>query len=176
MKTSLLTALGLLVGGSALAAPPSSNQDLTLKTRDRSLSMRVTDDNLSSSDVQLAFKHDTVRGNAFGRPVDLTEKDDVLQGTYGQKPVNLKVTDHEDTIVAVGTFGGQVSNFQVSPQQVTGTVGACSYQLLITRHDRYEGWRTCGDRKDDKVSLFIPSSIADEETQLATALSLLLAQ
>ncbi|WP_338871756.1 hypothetical protein [Myxococcus stipitatus] len=177
MKTSLLVTLGLLACGSALAATPSAkNENLDLRTRDRSLAVRVSDDLLSSPELKLSFKHDTVQGQAFGRPVNLTEKDDVLQGTYGQKPVNLKVTDHEDILLAVGTFGGQVTDLRVSPEEVSGTAGPCSYELLITRHDRYEGWRTCGDRKDNKVSLYIPSSLAKEDTQLATALSILLAQ
>lgn len=175
MKTTRLLALGLLACGPALAAPAADS--LNLRTKDRSVTVRVADDQLSSADIQLSFQEDdTVRGQAFGRPVNLTVKDDTIRGTYGQRPVNLDVTDKEDTIDATGTFGGQVTTFQVSPQQLTGTVGACSYELLITRHDRYEGYRTCAGKLDKSVSLTIPSSLADDEEELVTALSILLAQ
>ncbi|MFY2556206.1 hypothetical protein ACN469_01030 [Corallococcus terminator] len=176
MKTSRLLALGLLACGPALAAP-AADSSLKLQTKDRSVTVGVADDQLSGSDIQLSFgEDDTVRGQAFGRPVNITMKDDTLRGTYGQGPVNVELTDKEDTIDAVGTFGGKLTNFQVSPQQITGTVGACSYQLLITRHDRYEGYRTCAGQLDKSVSLTIPSSLADEDEELVTALSILLAQ
>lgn len=176
MKTPRLLALGLLACGPALAAP-AADSSLKLQTKDRSVTVRVADDQLSGPDLQLSFKEDdTVRGQAFGRPVNLTVKDDTIRGTYGQGPVNLNVTDKEDTLDATGTFGGQLTSFQVSPQQITGTVGACTYELLITRHDRYEGYRTCGGKLDKKVSLTIPSSLADEDEELVTALSILLAQ
>ncbi|NTX10047.1 hypothetical protein HUA74_28010 [Myxococcus sp. CA051A] len=177
MKTPRLLAFGLLACGSALAAPAAPSS-LNLKTQDRSVTVGVTDDNLSGPDIQLSFDDDAdaVRGQAFGRPVNLTLENDTIRGTYGQGPVNVKVTDTNDTLDAVGTFGGKLTNFQVSPQQITGTVGACSYELLITRPHRYEGARTCGTKLDRSVSLTIPPSLADEDEELVTALSILLAQ
>ncbi|MCP3098365.1 hypothetical protein LZ198_05660 [Myxococcus sp. K15C18031901] len=173
MKTSRLFALGLLASTTALAAPKSA---LRLQTSNNDVSVQVTDQSLSGSDMQLKLANDTLRGQAFGRPVDLTLKNDTVRGQYGGKPVDLKVTDREEILEAEGTFGGQLTSFQVGPQQVTGTVGLCNYQLLITRHDRYEGWRTCGEKLDRSVSLYVPARLADENDELAAALSLLLAQ
>jgi len=173
MKTSRLFVLGLLASTTALAAPQKA---LQLRTSHNDVSVQVTDQGLTGPDMNLQLGDDTVRGRAFGRPVDLTLKNDTIRGQYGGKPVDLKVTGREDVIEAEGTFGGTLASFQVSPQQLTGTVGLCDYQLLITRHDRYEGWRTCDDKLDRSVSLYVPSRLADEDDELVAALSLLLGQ
>lgn len=177
MRPSRFLALGLLASAPVLAAN-SPDQYLDLRTQDRAVSLRVTEDHLSGPQLQLSFDDDAVRGQAFGRPVNLQVEDDTIRGSYGQGPVDLKVTEEGDMLEAGGTFGGQLSNFRVSPDQIAGTVGRCSYELVTKSKSRdlYTGWRTCGGKLDNAVTLSIPPALADEDEQLVTALSIVLAQ
>ncbi|WP_141324680.1 hypothetical protein [Myxococcus sp. AB025B] len=177
MKPSRFLALGLLASAPVLAAN-SPDQYLDLRTRERAVSLRVTEDNLSGPQLQLYFGDDAVRGRAFGRPVNLQVEDDTVKGIYGQGPVDLKVTEDGDMLEAVGTFGGQLSNFRVSPDQIAGNIGRCSYELVTKSKskDLYTGWRTCGGRLDNAVTLSIPPALAEDDAGLVTALSIVLAQ
>jgi hypothetical protein len=173
MKTSSLLMLGLLAGAPALAQP---TQYLDLRTPVTALTARVTESGLSSPQLQLGITDDALRGRAFGRTVNVTLKDDRIGGIYGAGPVNLKVTENGDTLEARGTFGGQITNFKVSPKELSGTVGRCSYELKASQEDRYQGWRSCGYGLENPVSLSIPPGLADDDEQLMATLSIVLAQ
>ncbi|MFP2931569.1 hypothetical protein ACLESO_41570 [Pyxidicoccus sp. 3LG] len=173
MKTSRLLALGLLAGSPALA---QTAQYLDLRTPAASITARVTDDNIDGPDLQLGFDDDSVRGRAYGRPVNLTLKDDRVGGIYGSAPVDLKLKEEDDVLEARGTFGGQLTDFKVSPKGLTGTVGRCSYQLTTVKGDRYQGSRSCGRGVENPVTLSIPPELADDDEELAATLSLVLAQ
>ncbi|MFP2912877.1 hypothetical protein ACLESD_49305 [Pyxidicoccus sp. 3LFB2] len=174
MKTSSLLMFGLLAGAPALAQQPT--QYLDLRTPAAALTARVTENGLSSPQLQLGLGEDALRGRAFGLPVNITLDDHRIGGIYGRGPVSLKVTEQGDTLEARGTFGGQLTNFKVSPKALTGTVGRCSYQLAASQEDRYQGWRSCGYGLETPVTLSIPPAIAGDDEQLVATLSIVLAQ
>jgi hypothetical protein len=173
MKTSALLAMGLLAGGSALAQPV---QYLDLRTPAASLTARVSEDGLSSPQLQLGLSDDAIRGRAFGLPVNITLDDKKVGGIYGRGTVNLELKEEGDTLEARGTFGGNLTNFKVSPKALTGTVGRCSYQLTAAEGDRYRGQRSCGYGLENPVVLSIPPSLAESDARLAASLAIVLAQ
>lgn len=173
MKTSSLLMLGLLAGAPALAQP---TQYLALRTPANDFTARVTETGLSSPQLQLGLTEDALRGRAFGLPVNITLQDHRISGIYGQGPVNLRLKEEGDTLEARGTFGGQLTNFKVSPQGLSGTVGRCSYQLTAAQEDRYQGWRSCGYGLETPVTLSIPPTLAGDDAQLIATLSVVLAQ
>jgi hypothetical protein len=175
MKTSRLLMFGLLAATPALASEPT--QYLDLRTPAASLTARVTKDGLSSPDLQLGLTDTALRGRAFGRPVNIALGDDHIGGIYLGGPVDLKLKEDGDTLEARGSFGGQLTNFKVSPKSLTGTVGRCSYQLTAAKEqDRYQGTRSCGFGLENPVTLSIPPAIADDDETLAATLSIVLAQ
>ncbi|QSQ20942.1 hypothetical protein JY651_37845 [Pyxidicoccus parkwayensis] len=175
MKTSHLLLLGLLTGAPALADTPT--QYLDLRTPAVALTARVTKEGLSSPELQLGLTENALRGRAFGQPIDVTLKEDHVGGIYRGGPVNLKLTEEGDTLQAKGSFGGQITNFKVSPESITGTVGRCSYQLkAAAEKDRYQGTRSCGFGIENPVNLSIPPAIAADDARLVATLSIVLAQ
>jgi hypothetical protein len=175
MKTSRLLLLGLLAGTPALAGSPT--QYLDLRTPATALTARVTHEGLSSPELQLGLTEDTLRGRAFGGTVNVTLKEDHVGGIYRGGPVDLKLKEEGNALEARGSFGGQLTNFKVSPQAITGTVGRCSYQLKAAQEqDRYQGTRSCGFGIENPVTLSIPPAIAANDSRLVATLSIVLAQ
>jgi hypothetical protein len=173
MKTSTLLALGLLAGGTALAEPV---QYLDLRTPAASLTARVSEDGLSSPQLQLGLSDDAIRGRAFGLPVNITLGEGKVGGIYGRGPVNLSLKEEDGALEARGTFGGNLTHFKVSPKALTGTVGRCSYELTAAEGDRYRGYRSCGYGLENPVVLSIPPSVASDDARLAATLAIVLAQ
>ena len=174
MKPPTLVILGLLAGSTALAQQPT--QYLGLRTPANDFTVRVTEDGLSSPQFQLGLDEEGLRGRAFGYPVNISLEDGQVGGIYGAGPVNLKVKKEGDALEARGTFGGQLTNFKVGPQGLTGTVGRCSYQLKASQGDRYQGWRSCGYGLETPVILSIPPAVADGNERLLAVLSVVLSQ
>lgn len=174
MKTSALVALGLLAGSTAVAQQPT--QYLALRTPANALTVRITDDGLSSPQFQLGVDDEGLRGRAFGLPVNISLGDGKIGGIYGRGPVNLNVKQEGDTLEARGMFGGQLTHFKIGPKGLSGNVGRCSYQLTASREDRYQGWRSCGQGLETPVILSIPPAVAASDERLMAVLSVVLAQ
>lgn len=167
--------LGLLASAPALAEAPT--QYLDLRTPATALTARVTRDGLSSPELQLGITEKEVRGRAYGEPIELSLKEGHVGGVYRGGPVDLRLKEEGTTLEARGSFGGQLTNFQVSPQGLTGTVGRCSYQLKASKEkDRYQGTRSCGAGIENPVFLSIPPAIAENDAKLVATLSIVLAQ
>jgi len=174
MRTSYIFTVALLTAGAAVAQPPV--QYLDLRTPRVALNARVTDRDISSPDLQLGFGGDALRGRAFGRPINVTLDDARIRGIYGSGPVDLKMTQEEGALRAKGTFGGQLTDFRVTPQTFTGDVGRCSYQLTASEEGRYQGWRSCLAGLENPVSLSIPPAIGNDDARLVATLALILSR
>ncbi|MBU8895781.1 hypothetical protein DRW03_20830 [Corallococcus sp. H22C18031201] len=184
MKTSTLLVASLLLGAApALAKDHPKSDDaaqsqyLTLRTPRQDITAKVTPTDISSPQFQLGMDSNSMRGRAYGRTVDLSlnqEKGEVT-GSFGQSPVNLKVTENANTLEAKGFFAGQPSNLKISPDTLTGTVGRCSYQLK-QQDALYQGSRSCGRGVENPVSVSIPPLIADSSARAVAALSVLLSK
>lgn len=153
----VLTA-GLLAWATAGAA---ESQDIFLRTPGESISATVKGDSIESPDLQLYRSSSAVRGRAFGRVVNLDLKNDQVSGLVGGQPTSLKLNPQAGGgLEAVGMLGGGLSRFKLTPKEISGTVGACSYALQFTG-TRYEGWRSCRGRIENPVYLELPSTLSE---------------
>ncbi|QQR44958.1 hypothetical protein JKA73_02060 [Myxococcus xanthus] len=174
MRTSRIFTVALFAAaGSAWAQPV---QYLDLRTPRVALNARVTDRDLTSPDLQVGFSDGSLRGRAFGRPLNLTLDAARIRGIYGSGPVDLRMTQEEGALRAKGTFGGQLTDFQVTPQTFKGDVGRCSYQLKASEEGRYQGWRSCLAGLENPVSLSIPPAIGGDDARLVATLALILSR
>ncbi|RKH11619.1 hypothetical protein D7Y13_32675 [Corallococcus praedator] len=175
MKTAcILTVAALLAGGSAVAK--KTDDIVELKTPRTTVRASVDAQGLQGPDLRLRMTNDALRGQAFQRPVDLKLSDQRIQGTVGQEPVNLSVRERPGVVEMAGNFAGQPSSLTLSPDELTGSVGPCGYNLIIERDRKhYSGTRACGDQREDNVHLAIPESLGEDSASgRMAALSLLL--
>ena len=173
MRTSHIFTAALLAASTALAQPV---QYLDLRTPRVALNARVTATDLTSPDLQIGFSDDALRGRAFGRPLNLTLDTARVRGIYGSGPVDLRLTQEDGALRAKGTFGGQLTDFQVTQQTFKGDVGRCSYQLQASAEGRYQGWRSCLAGLENPVSLSIPPTIGNDNARLVATLALILSR
>ncbi|WP_148282368.1 hypothetical protein [Corallococcus coralloides] len=171
----ILTVATLLAGGSAVA---KKNDTLELRTSQKTVRASVDAQGLQGPDLKLQLSDNALTGQAFQRPVDLKLSGRHIEGTVGEKPVELTVTARPDVVETMGTFAGQPSSLTLSPDALTGSVGPCGYNLIIERDRRhYRGTRACGDQRENDVLVSIPKSLEKAPaTERMAALSVLLSQ
>lgn len=169
----VLTVAALLAGGSAVA-----KRDETVELRTPRTTVRATVDaqGLQGPDLRLQLSDTALKGQAFQRPVDLKLSDQRIQGTVDQKPVDLTVRERPGVVEALGTFAGQPSSLTLSPDELTGSVGPCGYNLIIERDRKhYRGTRACGNERENDVYVAIPRALEKEPASgRIAALSVLL--
>jgi hypothetical protein len=167
----VLTA-GLLAWSTAGAA---KNQDIFLRTPGESITATLKGDSVASPDLQLYRGSDAVRGRAFGHVVDLNIKGNEVSGTIGGNPARLQLNSQPGGgLEAVGLFGGELSRLKVTPKEISGTVGSCSYDLRFTG-TRYEGSRSCRGQFENPVFLELPATLAEGgDAQTVATLGLIL--
>ncbi|RYZ41648.1 MAG: hypothetical protein EOO71_11040 [Myxococcaceae bacterium] len=174
MKTAcILTVAALLAGGSAVA---KTDDIVELRTPRTTVRASVDATGLQGPDLRLRMTDTTLSGQAFQRPVDLNLSDQRIQGTVGQKPVDLSVREQPGVVEMSGNFAGQPSSLTLSPDELTGSVGPCGYNLIIERDRKhYSGTRACGDQREDNVHVAIPKTLGGGSASgRMAALSLLL--
>ena len=158
--------VGLLAWGPAGAA---GSQDLFLRTPGTSISATIKGDSVASPDLQLYRSSSAVRGRAFGRVVNLDLQGDQVSGLVGGQPTRLKLNSQAGGgLEAVGLLGGGLARFKLTPKEISGTVGACSYALQFTGA-RYEGWRSCNGQIENPVYLELPATLAEGGNAQAVA-------
>lgn len=129
---------------------------------------------LEGAQAQLRWTADTVRGTAFGAPLSVGIKDHTISGIYGEQPVRLMIDRREQKLEVRGLFGGQISNFRVSPKEIEGTIGKCSYDL-DAKEGSFVGWRKCGGAGQESARLSIPEPLTKlPDTTLALMLGVLM--
>ncbi|NOK36287.1 hypothetical protein HMI49_24080 [Corallococcus exercitus] len=169
----ILTVAALLAGGSALA---KRNDTVELRTPRTTVRANVDAQGLHGPDLQLQMTDTALKGQAFQQPVDLKLSDQRIQGTVNQEPVDLSVRERPEVVEMAGTFAGQPSSLTLSPDELTGTVGPCGYNLIIERDRKhYRGTRACGEQRDNDVFVAIPQSLEKQSPSgRMAALSVLL--
>ncbi|HEX5752700.1 MAG TPA: hypothetical protein VFZ09_41230 [Archangium sp.] len=151
------------------AAAQGWDQYLYLRTPNAAITARVTGDSISSPDLQLSRDGKTLRGRAFGQTVFLGLNGKELGGTVGRELTRLSFEDHDGVTHARGSFYGRVSELNISAEELTGTVGACSYDLKATKDGSYVGSRSCGGVPERPVILDIPPALAKQGTAMTLA-------
>lgn len=116
----------------------------------------------------------TFRGTASGRAVELVVTTDTVRGDWGDDPLNLDVTVREQhDFEAKGEIAGVPSAFSLTPEQVQGTIGPCSYDLHRSGV-AYIGTRSCHGNTQE-ITMCLPASMWNwPSTNTAALLSLLL--
>ncbi|MCY1073485.1 hypothetical protein [Archangium lansingense] len=151
------------------AAAQSEDQYLFLRTPNAAITARVTGDSVTGPDVQLSRDGKTLRGRAFGQTVFLGLNGQELGGTVGRELTRLSFEDKGGVTHARGSFYGRLTELNLSKEALTGTVGACSYDLKATQDGSYSGSRSCGGAPERPVVLDIPPALAQQGTAMTLA-------
>ncbi|HYO57070.1 hypothetical protein [Archangium sp.] len=173
MKPSYAKRIGRALGtATLLALGTSAAQDaqyLYLRTPGAAITARVTGDSVSGPDLQLSRDGKTLRGRAFGQTVFLGLNGQELGGTVGRELTRLRFEDKDGVTQARGSFYGRLSELNISAEALTGTVGACSYDLKATEDGGYVGSRSCGGQPERPVVLAIPPALARQGPAMTLA-------
>lgn len=174
MKPSYARRIGGALGTAALltlgtAAAQGDDQYLFLRTPSAAITARVTGDSVTGPDVQLSRDGKTLRGRAFGQTVFLGLNGQELGGTVGQELTRLSFENDDGVTQARGTFYGRLAELNISKEGLTGTVGACSYDLKTTEDGSYTGSRSCGGPPERPVVLSIPPALAKQGPAMTLA-------
>jgi hypothetical protein len=157
-------------------APPDPSM-FSLRGEGYAVTARVGDRAIESAEVSLGRFRDrdgaSLRGTAFGRPVNLDADAYHVAGLFGAGPLNITVRRWGDEVRMEGLARGRPTTFHVSPGTLVGTIGACSYRLMRTGL-AYEGRRSCGG-PTEQVELRLPVTLARwSDGEAAAALVILL--
>lgn len=174
MNSSYTQRIGRALGMAALlvfgtAAAQSGDQYLFLRTPNAAITARVTGDSVSGPDLQLSRDGKTLRGRAFGQTVFLGLNGKELGGTVGRELTRLSFEDKDGVTQARGSFYGRLTELNISDEELTGTVGPCSYELRATRDGSYVGSRSCGGPPERPVRLSIPPALAQQGSAMTLA-------
>lgn len=173
MNTSYTQRIGRALGTAALlvlgtSAARSEDQYLFLRTPNAAITARVTENSVSGPDLQLSREGKTLRGRAFGQTVFLGLNGQELGGTVGQALTRLSFESEDGVTRARGTFHGRLAELNISEEALTGTVGACSYDLKA-ENGSYVGSRSCGGPPRRPVILSIPPALARQGPAMTLA-------
>jgi hypothetical protein len=160
-------ALGLALGALG-AARAQGEAYLYLRTPDGASSLRVTEDSLLGPDIQVTRDGDSLRGRAYGEVVFLNLGEDELGGSVGERLSRLSFEREGNTLKARGTFGGDLTRLEISPEALSGTVGPCSYDLEASEAG-YTGARSCGGPPERPVVLAVPPELANQGPAMTLA-------
>jgi hypothetical protein len=161
LATGALLALG--------TAAAQGDEYLYLRTPNAAISARVTGDSVVGPDLQLARDGKTLRGRAFGQTVFLGLNGKELGGTVGSELTRLSFEDRDNALEAQGTFHGSLARLRITSEGLSGTVGACSYDLKATQGGDYMGSRSCGGPPERPVILSIPHALTDQGAAMTLA-------
>ncbi len=168
-----LASAALLACGVA-AAQEGNNSYLFLRTPGTTMSARVTSNDITGPDFQLFHSREALRGRAYGRVVSLEIEENQIGGLIGGLLVRMNLEKKDGVMHVQGTFAGQITRFQIGPEELKGRVGTCSYELKAS-NQRYEGWRSCGGMPEYPVYVEIPPTLTQSGTPTTmAALALLL--
>jgi hypothetical protein len=166
-QISLLVAA--LVAGAcatALGAQPTERGDaFLLRVDGNALAAVMRGDpsagSLYGPGVQLEWGGEKLQGRALGAVVSLQlQQSGEIRGYFGSSAARLTVWQDGDAITVRGLFDGRRSDLRVDPAKLEGTIGRCSYQLTAL-NGAYQGWRSCGNRGQQSISLQIGPDLAE---------------
>ncbi len=174
MKTLHTRLIGRALGTAALlalgaAVAQEQAQYLTLRTPQAAITARVTENSVTSPDVQVSSDGKNLRGRAFGQVVFLSLDGDGVGGTVGSQLARLSVENENGVTEARGTFAGNLTHLRLSHEGLTGTVGLCGYNLKAAEDGSYQGSRSCGGPPERPVVLAIPPALAQQGPAMTLA-------
>lgn len=159
----------LCLGMGARAA--KNEQFLRIQTPDQDIQVEISPTSIVGSKVQLVRDDDAIRGRAAGRSIFLriVEDETELDGLAGSQPAWIASSRKKDGSLRLeGTFDGDSLHLTLGPKELSGTVGACTYDLEF-EDEAYTGTRVCeGDRERTWVFL-TPSELPEQVSPMLVA-------
>jgi hypothetical protein len=137
----------------------------------------IADGNVTGPDVSVtryttATDH-SLRGTAFGSPVDVAIADHKANGILGTGPLELNTERREGKIHISGLVGGTTTDFDVNMKVLKGKIGQCVYDLNWNGK-AYEGTRGCG-RSAEPVTVSVPTTLGKwTDPELGACLGMLM--
>jgi hypothetical protein len=183
MRTLALLAAALLLTAPLQARTEPSEapeEQLVLRLPGASLTFKVDGRQLSGPQTSLLWTEDAVRGFLYNRKVNLTLEEGRVTGLLDGGQLQLTLVPIPAGGVQVqGTVGNVLSSFRLTPGQLEGRIGRCSYDLRgeEDRPGYYSGSRTCPGEPFVPTNLELPSTLqvsspAAQAALLALMLSL----
>ena len=161
-------------GGSELAL--DSDTQLTLRAGGEELGARVDARGVLGPQLQLQRDGDALRGQAYGGAAHLTFDPRGVRGDAFAQPVELALQSGDGQLHLQGQYAGAPSDLRVDGAHLTGTMGACAYELeSLGGVGVYRGQRDCGQGPAE-MTLTLPQSwlrqpVAERAAILAVVLS-----
>jgi len=145
------------------APEPQAGQFLRVQTAKNDVSVRISSESAVGPGVQLVRDGGAVRGRAAGQSVYLrvVKGKGELDGLVGSEPAWISSASKKGPGLRMeGTFAGGTLELDVSPKELSGTVGACTYDLDF-EDEAYQGVRVC-DGEKQHVWVFLTPGIPEQ--------------
>ena len=162
-------------GGSGQAG--GGNQLFTFHSTAGSYQVTVTPTELVSPEYQVSRTRDGLRGRINNRPISIKAENTKITGQLGNQPVNMNVTKEGDTTRIQGLWGGAISNLTVSPSQLEGRIGRCSFSMKRAQNAApgdYSGFSACQGRGQLPTGVHVPQDTSHPDARTAAELAVLL--
>ncbi len=144
---ALAGALGACGGGASNTMPREELGDyFTMRLEGGSMQLKLEGNRLYGPNVEIVHDGDAFRGRAYGAVVDLRAEEGKVTGVIGSARTDLHVEGGEGVRVHFqGLVAGQLTDIDLSPAGLTGTVGKCGHDLKPTKDDplSFNGRRAC---------------------------------
>jgi len=178
-RISLLAALALTAAPAAAGAQGvtvTSGDALEIAAGERRTTAALEGQRLRGPDVALSRTPEALRGEYLGQDVLLATSTGEVYGKIGATALTLVLSREGRAIVLEGELGRESVDLLVSPSQIRGLLGPCTYSLRAAAQS-YEGWRDCnGGGRPEPVTLTLPRALtADADPAIAALLSVVLA-
>jgi hypothetical protein len=160
-------------GGSGSGA----SQLFTFHSTAGSYQVTVTPTDLTSPEYQVSRTSDGLRGRVGSRPISVKTEGNKITGALGNQPVNMNVTTEGSTTRIQGLWGGTISNLTVSPQELSGRIGRCSFSMQRAQSGApgdYSGFSACQGQGQLPTGVHVPQDTSHPDAKTAAELALLL--
>ncbi len=158
------------------APEPQAGQFLRVQTAKNDVSVRISSESAVGPGVQLVRDGGAVRGRAAGQSVYLrvVKGKGELDGLVGSEPAWISSASKKGQGLRLeGTLSGGSLKLDVGPKGLSGTVGACTYDLDF-QDEAYQGVRVC-DGEKQHVWVFLTPDVPEQPSPTwVTALVVLL--
>ncbi len=162
----------LVLGASGARA---ANPYLSLRTPEGVIVARVSEARIVGPDIRVTRDVKTLRGRAFGQTVFLGLNGNEVGGTVGRNLSRLSFEHEGEVLKAEGAFYGNLARLSLSARGLSGSVGACSYELNAIGQGVYRGSRICGPLEQSvPVVLVVPHTLVGQGPAMTLAALMLL--
>jgi hypothetical protein len=159
--------LGILAVGCAgmftpLEKQPDFGQYFTMRMPDDTQQAKLEGPRLHGPDLELSKGSDGYRGQGPSGTIDLRAGGGKIAGTVGSGSTELFVDDtNQGALVLRGRFAETMSQLELRPDRLAGTIGRCQYDLQRPdpRAPWYEGQRVCAGALST-VQLALPVALS----------------